>query len=1183
MKITFPKTASLLVAALAIFCAPSALFAQTAPNIPDSLHTWDGPPGSGPSNDWFDAGNWDNPGVDTVPGSGDNTQINNSGTARITGSGLASTNVLTLGNGVGESGTLRVIDTSSLKTFGNFIVGDAGTGTVFIKDQAKVVAVGTNLIIGRQLGSLGSVDVTGTFSRGAPNDFNLTSDNNTIVGDSSELMNTLDIHNGGRVATGNNAIIGNNAGSNGFARVGDDGPNSESYWFIQNNLFVGNDGTGEFRIRDGGFAGTADGNTFIGNASTGVGVMSVEGTGLLDGPSLFTTNNLFVGDAGDGTLRIRDVGLVNASGRVVAGNQSMSTGHIDVSGDYMGGSSDYNLLSGGNTVIGGSGDGHMDIHDGGRVFTGGTGFIGDNSDGTGVVRVGTDGPNSESFWRISPFGPITANNTVSNDRADSVIAGNIPSGNPSNLIVGNNGNGTLVIHDGGLVNVHGNVYIGRNSGSMGRVSVDGSSPLGGNSELLSFGPNGVFVGGDTAGPGGDGALRLTNGGTVTAAAGLTVWGPGSGNKGLLEVDHTYVINAPITFDGGRLRFLDDTTFTNDAVLGTTQMEDGVFVDTNGTTSTLTGIFSGGGELTKRDAGTLIIPVGTAEIYTGDTVVHEGTLQLDGSVTSNTFVQTNGTLTGIGTIFGNLHNNGVVAPGDSPGTLSVVGNYVQTSTADFSAEVGGLVSGVDSDLLTMTGTGSLDGSIHVIRINNFNPVPGDRVTVLNADGGLGGTQFATFVPVGWLGLIQPTLDYNDNPDHVDVVFELTSSFASQGLTRNEICVGQNLDAAVDLINSNEAAHNLIGIIGQVPVDELPAVFDLIAPEELASIYEISFQHGIMEMTNYRNRMSDIRAEARGYCEAPQPVVDSSYAKGSDGKTVLDGKTTLPDKTVAPVADTCPDKRYGMFATGYGQGVSVGDDDSNEVHGYDIMTGGFSTGFDALVTHNFAVGIGGGYASSSADLVNDGRVNVETTYVAGYATWFSGGFYVDGAASFGWNSIDTKRLGFGGFEDGATDGAEFNGIIGGGYDWKTHCWTIGPFATFHYTYVEFDSFDEHGNSVAPLHFPDQNQDAERGSVGLKVAYDMTRGNIIFRPEVRAAFQHEFGNTDYPIQWSFRDITDEHICDAFGPSTGQDSALIDAGFSLILGKCHDVSAFAFYSGNIGRDNDTRNGVTGGLRLSF
>jgi len=1094
MNITFSKTtASLLVGALAILCAPSALFAQDidmgmparaarpsgpiSPAVPDANRFWQGPPGIGPNDNWFNANNWGP--VNAVPTTSDNAFINNTGTARIPtngGTGAVAKNV-NVGDTFFDIGTLRVVD--------------SGTLTV-------------------------GVDPT-----------------------------------------------------------------------LAGNLIIANDGIGSAVFRDD--AVVTDFNGTIGNLADGLGDVLVR-----DNAVWTNNNNLFVADAGGGangagSLDIQDVAKVTA-GRIVVGRQTNSIGRVDVSGTYMAGSSDYNLTSGGDTVIGGSGEGHMDIHDGGRVNTNVRGIIGDNSDGTGVVRVGTDGPNSESFWRIGPDpGPITASNTVGSERSNSGIVGNVPDGVAPVLIVGRDGNGTLNIHDGGLVFVdsgNGDTFIGRNAGSMGRVSIDGTGTgafMGnGFSSDSTLKTRSVFVGGTGAGPGGDGALRLTNNGTL-AASNLTVWGPGTGNKGLLEVDHSYIITGTdgmsatnITFDGGRLRFLDDTTFSNNAVLGTTQMEDGVFVDTNGTTSTLTGIFSGGGELTKRDTGTLIIPVGTDELYTGDTVVHEGLLLIDGSVAADARVQVDGTLGGIGTIGGNLHNNGVVAPGDSPGTLTVLGNYTQTSTADFSAEVGGLNSGVDSDLLTMGGTGSLDGSIHVIRINNFNPVPGDRVTVLNADGGLGGTQFATFVPVGWLGLIQPTLDYNDNPDHVDVVFELTSSFASQGLTRNEICVGENLDAALDLVNSNEAAHNLIGIIGQVPTADLPAVFDLLAPEELASIYEISFQHGIMEMTNYRNRMSDIRAEARGYCEveaAPQPM-----EMRPDGKTVLDGKQ---DKN--PVVETCPDKRYGMFATGYGQGVSVGDDDSNEVHGYDIMTGGFSTGFDALVTHNFAVGIGGGYASSSADLVNDGRVNVETTYVAGYATWFSGGFYVDGAASFGWNSIDTKRLGFGGFEDGSTDGAEFNGIIGGGYDWKTHCWTIGPFATFHYTYVEFDSFDEHGNSVAPLHFPDQNQDAERGSVGLKVAYDMTRGNIIFRPEVRAAFQHEFNSTDYSIAWSFRDITDEHICDAFGPSTGQDSALIDAGFSLILGKCHDVSAFAFYSGNIGRENDTRNGVTGGLRLAF
>ena len=973
--------------------------------------------------------------------------------------------------------------------------------------------------------------------------------------DNAQISNggTARITTNGTNAMAQDLALGLGAGTSGNLNVVNNGKLD-----VSRDFFIGNGSSLTLSTAD--FTDTATVTTgrngIIGNLAGSMGRVR-----LTDSAGWTITGDLRVGDAGDGELRVFNVDFdapaFVVANRIVVGNQNGSTGVVEL----IGPNNPPKFLSATDTVIGNSGDGTFRILDGGFAVTDGNGFIGRNSDGVGRVRV--------SGFNIFP--------------SEWSMAGN--------LAVGNDGQGTLQVLDGGAVFVGGSIAIGRDADSTGRVEVDGFSLLvaGATSAAGSTrgatglggvagpGVGDIFVGGGPAGPGGDGVLRITNGGAVLANN-ITVWGPGTGNKGLLEVDSTYIIKSGITFDGGRLRFLDDTDFINDATLGNTQSPDGVFVDTNGTTSTISGVFSGPGGLVKRDTGTLIMT--NTNTYTGDTLVHEGTLQLDGSITSNTDVDFDGTLTGTGTIFGNLRNRGVVAPGDSPGTLTVTGNYLQTSNGDFSAEVGGLNSGVNADLLTMGGTASLAGSIHVIRFDNFMPVPGDRVTVLHTDGGRGGSEFETVVPVGWLGLIQPFVDYPDD-NTVDVVFELSATFVSQAITRNQICVAENVDAAVDLVNSNEAAHNLIAILGSLPPDQLPEAFNLLGPEEFASIYEISFQHGIIEMGNYRQRMSDIRAGAIGYCElgaAPTPMVESR----PDGKTVLDGKTALPDKTVAP-AETCPDQRWGMFASGYGQGVNVGDDEFNDVHGYDIMTGGFSTGFDALVTRHFAIGIGGGYASSTADLVNDGRVNVETGYVAGYATVFFGGFYVDGAASGGWNSIDTSRLGFGGIEDGSTNGREFNGIIGGGYDWKAHCWTIGPFATFHYTYVEFDGFDESGGSAAPLHFPDQNQDAERGAVGLKVAYDMTKGNIIFRPEVRAAFQHEFNNTDYAIDFSFRDIPTDHICDVFGPSTGDNSALIDAGFSLILGKCHNVSAFAFYSGNIGRDNDTRHGVNGGLRLSF
>ncbi|UCE61086.1 MAG: hypothetical protein JSU63_04915 [Phycisphaerales bacterium] len=142
-----------------------------------------------------------------------------------------------------------------------------------------------------------------------------------------------------------------------------------------------------------------------------------------------------------------------------------------------------------------------------------------------------------------------------------------------------------------------------------------------------------------------------------------------------------------------------------------------------------------------NTGTVEIKTGVLRFYThysgyytqtaGQTILNGGDLFMMGPAPVSII---GGLLTGDGTITGNviIYSEGTAAPGLSKGVLDVVGNYTQVAGGVLEIEIDGLNQGTEYDLVTVSGTASLAGSLEVVLPSSgFAPIPGDSFEVLSA--------------------------------------------------------------------------------------------------------------------------------------------------------------------------------------------------------------------------------------------------------------------------------------------------------------------------------------------------------------------------------------------------------------------------------------------------------------------
>ena len=114
----------------------------------------------------------------------------------------------------------------------------------------------------------------------------------------------------------------------------------------------------------------------------------------------------------------------------------------------------------------------------------------------------------------------------------------------------------------------------------------------------------------------------------------------------------------------------------------------------------------------------------------------GVLTVNSSLSSPLVtVQAGGMLKGTGNVLGNVVNLGTISPGNSPGTLTINGNFTQGPSGIYNVEI---ISPQNYSRLVVTGHASLDGTLHLTLASGFRIAPGETFTVLTAGQGISGT-------------------------------------------------------------------------------------------------------------------------------------------------------------------------------------------------------------------------------------------------------------------------------------------------------------------------------------------------------------------------------------------------------------------------------------------------------------
>ncbi|CAI1149369.1 Extracellular serine protease precursor [Serratia proteamaculans] len=548
--------------------------------------------------------------------------------------------------------------------------------------------------------------------------------------------------------------------------------------------------------------------------------------------------------------------------------------------------------------------------------------------------------------------------------------------------------------------------------------------------------------------------------------------------------------------------------------------------------------SGHGGLTKQGIGTLVLTGNNS--YAGPTLINQGLLAINGSVTSDVTVQNAGVLGGSGTV-GSLtaRSGGTVAPGNSIGTLNVTRNLSFEPGSRYAVEVApnGQSDRIQSNGSATIGGGevavSLENSTNLLSQSEVRSLLGQQYNILTAQQGISG-QFDSVAP-NYL-FLGTGLTYQPNQVTLNVGRNDTS-FSSVAATQNERAVAAAADAL--------AAGN--------------------------PVYESILNAGSTGEARqaFRQLSGQIHADI-----ASAQVNDSRYLREA-----LNGRLRQAEGLA-----TSPDIKADDDGGAWAQLLGAWDHASGDANatGYQASTYGVLVGLDSALADDWRMGVATGYTRTSLDGGYGSNADSDNYHLAVYGGKQFGELALRAGGGYTWHRFDTSRsVNYGMQSDRET--AKYSArteqvFAEAGYSVKADWVNLEPFANLAYINFQNNGISEDGGAAA-LHGDKQHTDATVSTLGLRADTQWQASkttSVALRSEL--GWQHQYGDLDRGTGLRFNGGNSPFVVNSV--SASRDGAVLKASAEVAVNKNATLSLG--YGGLLSQ-NYQDNSVNAGFTWNF